>query len=149
MRIIKAIALLLVLLVALAGSALYYIDRITRAKVDPAHKELVSHVQSELRRKGYFTPREIAYPHALFFCVCGPYSSCEPQSRDQSAALNYQRPAHDFVTGISRSRQLLMYFLRDQIVSIEMPHEWPFFAREHEAYCNTDLDMKVVRTDRT
>lgn len=137
--------LVLVTLLGIGVLGLVYLDHITAAKVDPAHAARIAQLQHNLRTKGYFTPREIGYPNAMFFCVCGQYSTCEPQSRELSSKIAYSQPPHDFASGVTRRRSLLMYFLLNKVVSIEVPFESPYFTVDHEAYCNTNLNMNILR----
>ena len=145
MRRVAAIGLGLALVLAIGSIAVHNIDQKLTGKIDPAQAAFISRIRNELGNKRYFTPREIGHPDAVFFCVCGPYHNCDPQSRDLSRVLDYQRPPHNFVEGTARARSLLMYFLRDRIISIEVPHATPYFMLDHEAYCSADLDMKIFQ----
>ena len=106
----------------LIGFVIYEVNEMFSARIDPKLATFVRRVQSDLRGKGYFMPREIGFPNAVFFCICGPYASCRRKSDEIASALDYKMPEHDFVDGMSRSRQLLIYFLPEEVVSIEMPN---------------------------
>jgi hypothetical protein len=96
-----------------------------------------------LTKQGYFVPTQLGVDGIAFYCVCGPYRSCDTESATHARRLGYSRPEHNFTIGLSRLRQKVMIFTRNGLVDVELPYGPHFIALEHESYCEDDLGKRI------
>ncbi|MBZ0148533.1 MAG: hypothetical protein K8F62_13470 [Pseudorhodoplanes sp.] len=135
----------------LSGSYLFFaVAPVASAQHAALADRAATFLQDSLRQWGHFTPRDANLPNIKFYCVCGPYRNCEHEARQLAEGLGYRLPQHDYSTRdrLPTLRQkILFFFEHEQIVEIEIPYERPFyFAVEHEAFCDVNLDKRIPRT---
>jgi hypothetical protein len=98
-----------------------------------------------LHVNGYFVVSDTGIPDVRFFCICGPYQSCEGPSAAVASEMGYSRPEYNYNADITRLRQKAMLFTKDRVLSVEIKYGPVYFAREHESYCSKDLTTKIYR----
>jgi hypothetical protein len=106
-------------------------------------KPILDRVESALRARNYFTPAETKVADVIFYCVCGPYTNCEPESKELADKLDYKRPPHKF-PGL-REEQKILFFRSGEITEIYLPHARYEIAEPHQAYCSRDMNLQIPR----
>ncbi len=108
----------------------------------------ITFLQDSLKAWGYFKPRDANLPDVKFYCVCGPYRTCEHEAQQVAERLGYRLPQYDYVNGAGRLRQkILFFFVHGEMVEVEIPYQRPFyFTDESEAFCDVNLDKHIPRS---
>jgi len=73
------------------------------ASVAQSKKQILTRLQTSLTAEKYFKPLDSGLPNVIFYCVCGPYETCDAQSQEISRQLGYERPSYDFVRGAAKA----------------------------------------------
>jgi hypothetical protein len=105
---------------------------------------VLDRIHSALLARQYFTPAQAEITDVMFYCVCGPYTSCAEESKKAADELRYERPPYNF--RFLAEQQKILFFRSGEIIEIEIPHSRLRIADEHEAFCGTDMDLKVPRS---
>jgi hypothetical protein len=115
---------------------------LTACEPDVPKSPTLQRIETALLARKSFTAAEAEVPDVVFYCVCGPYTHCDRESKKFANELGYELPPHKF--RFFGEEQLVLFFKERDILEVEVRRF--LIADDHEAFCSTDMNLTIPRS---